>query len=228
MDGLGPVHTYRMAFWARALVLVVGLAFLGGAAALAFLLLRGDRPSGGAVTLLVGVLPLTLLGGYLLLGGLRSRVVLTADAIESYGAFMVRRLARSEIKGRRLLRMQYGQTAVELVPREPGARPLKLSRSAMRTDAALDTWLNSIPDLDVQEAAAAQAEIVADPELGQTPDERLASLERAKKLARAFNGATWAAAAWGFFYPQPYALALLVLALLPWAAIIVVARSHGL
>jgi hypothetical protein len=98
----------------------------------------------------------------------------------------------------------------------------------MRTDAALEAWLNSIPDLDAQEAAAARAEIVADPELGQTPDERLASLERAKKLARVFNGVTWAAAGWGFFYPQPYALALLVLALLPWAAIILAAKGHGL
>jgi len=150
------------------------------------------------------------------------------DAIESYGALLMRRLARSDIKGRRLLRLQYGQTAVELVPREPGARSLKLSRSAMRSDAALETWLNNLPDLDVQEAADARAEIAADPELGQTPEERLASLARAKKLGRAINVATWAAAIWGFFYPQPYALALLALALLPWAAIILAAKGHGL
>src|SRR5262249_25519099 len=151
---------------------------------------------------------LALFGGYLLLAGLRARVVLTADAIESYGALMVRRLARADIKGRRLLQLQYGQTAVELVPRDPGTRSLKLSRSGMRTDAALDAWLSSIPDLDVREAEAARAEIASDPELGQTPAERLASLQRAKKLANTFNGLTWAVVIWGFFYPQPYAVAL--------------------
>ncbi|HKD54923.1 MAG TPA: hypothetical protein VKB72_11985 [Steroidobacteraceae bacterium] len=226
LEGVESTHTYRMALWARALVIGVGLAFLGGAAAL--LLLVGRRANASAGAALIAGLPLALLGGYLLLGGLRSRVVLTVDAIESYGALLMRRLARSDIKGRRLLRLQYGQTAVELVPREPGARPLKLSRSAMRTDAALETWLDSIPDLDIQEAAAARAEIASNPELGQTPEERLASLGRAKKRANTFNGATWAAAIWGFFYPQPYAVALLVVALLPWAAIILAAKSHGL
>ena len=32
MDGLEPVHTYRMALWARAQVLLVGVAFLAGTA----------------------------------------------------------------------------------------------------------------------------------------------------------------------------------------------------
>jgi hypothetical protein len=226
LEGFETAHTYRMALWARALVLAVGVAFLGGAAALALLIGRSANPSAAAVV--VPTLPLVLLGGYLLLGGLRSRVVLTANAIESYGAFTVQRLARSDIKGRRLLQLQYGQTAVELVPREPGAKPLKLSRSGMRSDAALEAWLNSIPDLDVQEAAAAQAELAADPELGQTPEERVAHLARAKKFARTFNAATWAAAIWAFVYPQPYEAALLVVALLPWAAIVVAARGHGL
>src|SRR6516162_2511667 len=122
LEGLESAHTYRMALWARAMVLGVGVAFLGGAAALALLIGRSANPSLAAVV--VPTLPLVLLGGYLLLGGLRSRVVLTADAIESYGALMMRRLAHSDIKGRRLLRLQYGQTAVELVPREPGARSL--------------------------------------------------------------------------------------------------------
>jgi hypothetical protein len=217
-----------MALWARALVLAVGVAFVCGAAAMLLLTARRESPSAGAVPLLVVALPLGLFGAYMLLGGLRSRVVLTVDAVESYGAFTVRRLARSDIKGRRLLQLQYGQTAVELVPREPGTRPLKLSKSGMRTDAALEGWLNSIPDLDTQEAEAARAEIAADPELGQTPEARLASLGRAKKLANAFNGLTWAAALWGFFYPKPYAAALLVVALLPWAAVILAAKSHGL
>jgi hypothetical protein len=216
-----------MALWARVLVLGVGIAFAGGAIALALLVPRAN-PSGGAMGLVVASLPLALLGGYLLLGGLRARVVLSGDTIESYGAFTVRRLARSDILGRRLLRLQYGQTAVELVPREPGMRPLKLSRSGMRTDAALEAWLNSIPDLDVREAEAARAEVASDPELGQTPEQRLESLARAKKLANTFNGLTWGALIWGFFYPQPYAVALLVIALLPWAAMMLAAKSHGL
>jgi hypothetical protein len=227
LEGLEPAHTYRMVLWARVLVLVVGIAFVGGAAALALLGGHSPDPSAGVVTLVVS-LPIALFGAYMLLGGLRARVVLSGDTIESYGACTVRRLARSDILGRRLLRLQYGQTAVQLFPRARGARPLKLSRSGMRTDAALDAWLNSIPDLDAREAEAARAEVAADAELGQTPEERLASLARAKKLASTFTALTWGAMAWGYFYPQPYAVALLVVALLPWSAMTLAANSHGL
>jgi hypothetical protein len=228
LEGLEPAHTYRMVPWARVLVLAVGLAFCGGAAVLALMVSRSANPAHGLLTLVLSVLPLAILGACLLLGGWRSRVVLTTNAIESYGAFTVRRLARGDIAGRRLLRLNYGQSVVELVPREPGMRTLKLSPSSLKTDAALDEWLSSLPDLDIREAEAARAEITSDHELGQTPEERLARLARAKKLAAMFNGLTWAAAIWGFFYPQPYAAAVLVAALLPLAALGLAAKSHGL
>jgi hypothetical protein len=204
----------------------MGLLLCGGGAALLVFGTRSANPAPAA--LLCAAVALGALGAYLLLGGVRTRVVLTADAIESYGAFKVQRLARSDIAGRRVLRLNYGQSVTQLIPREPGMKMLKLSTSSLKTDAALDAWLREIPDLDVQEAEAAQAEIASDPELGQTPAERLARLARAKKLAGAFNTLTWVAAMWGFLYPVPYAAAVLVAAILPWAALLLVAKSGGL
>src|SRR5215472_5175652 len=157
IDSFSAAHTYRMALWARTLVLGMGLLLCGGGAAL---LVFGARGANSApVALLCAAVPLGALGAYLLLGGIRARVVLTPDAIESYGAFTVQRLARSDIAGRRVLRLNYGQSVTQLIPREPGMKKLKLSTSSLRTDATFDAWIRDIPDLDALEAQAAEAEI---------------------------------------------------------------------
>jgi len=193
-------------------------------------LVSGRSPAGSsaAAPLLIGLPPLMLLGAYLLGSAWRAKLVLTEDAIELHGLFRVRRLGRSDIAGRRMQQLNYGQTMTELVPNIPGTRPLKFSQSSMRSDALLDAWVSALPDLDARDAQASEAEIAADGELGQTPGERLARLAQAKRVAKAFNALTWGAALWGFFYPQPYAAAVLVAAILPWAAIALVAKSGGL
>jgi hypothetical protein len=219
-------RTYLVRSWARALVILVGCLATAGGVGLYLVSARG--PAGFAWTLLLVVLPCALFGACLLAAVWRSKVVLTADAIEIHGVFTVRRLARSDIAGRRLLRVNYGQTVTELVPNTAGMKTLKFSCSSMQTDSFLDSWLGGLPDLDAREVQASEAEIAADPELGQTPEERLARLGRARKFAYAFNVASFVACMWGFLYPQPYIAAVLTAALLPWAAIVLVAKSGGL
>jgi hypothetical protein len=209
------------------LTIPVGLAFCGLGFALAFLL-GGQAQSAGAlagVTLLA--VAVAAFGAWMLAVMLRSKVVLTEDAVEVHGLVRVRRMARADIAGRRLLSMQYGQKVLLLCAKDPRVRDLKIA-SSMRTDAVWDAWVRALPDLDAQEAQALEAEVAGNAELGQTPHERLARLGAAKKLAKALNFTTYAVAGWVYFYPRPYGLAVLAMGVLPWIAIAMVAKSAGL
>lgn len=223
-------RTYRMALWVYLVMVPVGLAICAAGIWLAFLLTRQQQTSPAAVA---GVVALVAVvggfGAWLIASALRSKVVLSEDAIEVYGAVRVRRLARAEIAGRRLLSAQYGQKMLLLEAKDPRTPALKLSSySSLRTDADWDAWMASLPDLDAQEVQALEAEVAANPELGSTPEERIGRLAAARRLAQWTNYVTYAIAAWGYLYPRPYGAAMLALAVLPWAALVLIAKSAGL
>jgi hypothetical protein len=79
----------------------------------------------------------------------------------------------------------------------------------------------------VAAAAALEEEIRNAPELGKTPEERLARFAQARKFARyaAFVGP--ALYLWSSFYPHPYALIIGLLAILPWLAVALIAKAPG-
>lgn len=220
-------RTYRAARWVYLLTVPVGLAFCALGVALAWLLGSQTQSPGALAGVALLATAVAAFGALMMAATLRSRVVLSFDAVEVHGLIRVRRLARADIAGRRLLSLQYGQKMLVLCPKDPRVRALKIA-SSMRTDAVWDAWVGALPDLDAQEAQALEAEVAANAELGQTPEERLARLGAARKLANALNLTTYAAAAWGYIYPRPYGLAVLALAVLPWAAILMVAKSSGL
>jgi hypothetical protein len=229
LEGFEYPRTYRMAPWAYALTIGAAVLMLAlGIGALVLIMRAYGSASAGLLLMSVLVLPLELLGLYLLASALRTSLVLSADAIEVHETFRVRRLARCDIAGRRLLKLNYGQTMTQLIPSGAGMKPFKFSQSGLRTDAFFDAWMASLPDLDAQEILASEAQVAANAELGATPEERMARLAAGKKVASALTVITWAAAAWGYMYPHPYAAALLALALLPWLAIALAAKSAGL
>lgn len=221
-------RTYRAALWLRLAVSAVGAAFFVMAGALAFLLGGQARSPGALAGVALLVIGVAAFGAWMIAAMLRSKIVLTGDAVEVHGLIRVRRLAREGLAGRRVVSLQYGQKMLVLSAKDPRVRDFKISFSSLRTDAVWDAWIGALPDLDAQDAQALEAEVAANAELGQTPQERLARLGAAKKLANALNVTTYAVAAWGYIYPRPYALAVLALAVLPWIAILLVAKSSGL
>lgn len=221
-------RTYRAALWVYLLAIPVGVAFCALGLALLYLLGGQMRTPGALAGLAAAATGIAAFGGWMLLGVLRSKVVLSEEGVTMQGPLRVRRMARADIAGRRTLSLQYGQKVLVLSSKTPGVRELKISMSGMRRDALWDAWFGALPDLDVEEARALEAEVAANPELGQTPEERLGRLAAAKKTANVLNMATYGAAAWAYIYPRPYDLAILVLAALPWLAIVLVAKSSGL
>jgi hypothetical protein len=218
---------YRLALWNRALGIALGVLLAGpGALGLLWVALQlGSHP----VVAVLEIMACAVLaaGVWMMASALRTRVVLTADAVTVQGAIRTRQMARADIAGRRIVSLQYGQKITVLYPKEPRGPQFKLPQS-LRTDAAWDAWLQAVPDLDAQQVRELEAEVAANPELGQTPEERLGRLAAARKLARPFNGVSYGAMLWVFLYPRPYELALLTAAALPWLAIVLAAKSHGL
>ncbi|HWZ62845.1 MAG TPA: hypothetical protein VNX02_07485 [Steroidobacteraceae bacterium] len=222
-------RTYRLALWVYLLMVPVGLAICAAGVGLAFLLTRQQSSPAAMLGVVALVAVVGGFGAWLIASALRSKVVLREDAIEVHGVLRVRRLARAEIAGRRLQSLQYGQKMLLLEATDPATRALKLSSaSSLRTDAVWDAWMASLPDLDAQETQALEAEVAANPELGSTPEERLGRLAAARRLAQWTNYVTYAIAAWGYLYPRPYGAAVLALGVLPWVALVLVAKSTGL
>jgi hypothetical protein len=221
-------RVYRLApGWAVGM-LVFGAVAVGGSAFGIWRLCIQEysRNPAGAIFLAVVFAAFALLGVWALWSVFKSRVVLYADRIESFGITGIKSLRRDQVLGRRLAKGRNSPGTLVLVPRN-SQRPLMIGL-CFRRDRVFDDWMSTFTDLDAQDLRASIEEITGGPESGSPRAELMQGLARGKRLARHLNLIMLIAAGWGWFYPQPYPLAVFVLALLPWVAVAIVAKSGGL
>jgi len=165
------------------------------------------------------------LGIYCVLSTLRSRVVLFADPIEVNELSGSEVLGREEIRGWRSLATT--PPGFLLIPRDSRHRAVKVAQ-VFRIDPEFANWLHTIPCLDRVDGRASKAEIRNNTSLGATPGERMKALALGRRRGKILAVFAGLAMLWGFLYPRPYELAIVILAALPWIALLVVKRSHGL
>jgi hypothetical protein len=122
-----------------------GLLAVGGVFGVWYSLVAGNElgPKGPAVTISLSLM-LVLLGGYLIVSMLSSKVILRADAIEVRNLLSSKTMLRQEIMGRRFF---FSTGTIELIPREEYKKKLKVA-FLTNPDAAFAAWFESIPDLD--------------------------------------------------------------------------------
>ena len=106
-------------------------------------------------------------------------------------------------------------------------RNLILPRFASR-NADLAAWVNSLPNLDYQDAIKVEEALEADGRLGASPESRRANLVWIRRAAQTLNWAAIAACLWVFIVPRPYDIALLAALSLPAVAIGLTAWKGGL
>jgi hypothetical protein len=218
-------RAYRIAWGYKSFLLLLGFFFLGLGAFLMWK--QPGQPKDAIIAILLGGLS-AVIGLYIVVDTLASKVILYADAIELHDVFPLRRLERAEIKGRRMIEGGHANKTIVFIPHDTAKKKLKLPM-IMKTDMTLQLWIQGIPDLDLQEREAAEAEILkATAAEGVTADERKAELASARKTGKALSIAAGIAAAWGYMFPEPYAVLMVVMILLPWVALAVAARSPGL
>ncbi|HET6554077.1 MAG TPA: hypothetical protein VFG49_11125 [Dyella sp.] len=200
----------------------VACGFLGvlfGAMGIGLLYLLQTGHSDGLATAFLAFMAMCLLAipVYAFAYASNASVTLEANAIEIRKAFGSRRLERAGIEGRRLMR---GRNAVYplIVPKQ-GA-PMQIARSTFGLDDRFNAWFDDLPDLDEKERVATLAMVERDVTLGSNAQERLATLEKAKKMGKVLNLLPMILLAWSFMYPQPYAAVVACAAVLPWVAIV--------
>jgi hypothetical protein len=158
---------------------------------------------------------------------LTSVIVLLADLLEIHELWRVRRILRTNIEGRQVLHPPNSPAVLVLTLKAPSKRKIKLP-VMWTTDSTWTAWFASIPDVDAEAAKSFEAEVASNTELGSTPEERQKRLTIARLFARYATWVNMGLFAWAYIYPRPYQLMILVLAVIPWTAIVIMARSPGL
>lgn len=203
---------YRYRIWLRFIFGFFGIFFTLGtlATALDSLLV----PPGARSQFLFVVLFLAFPAAYLLGLTFRARLVIEGSRLEMRGAFFQRTAERSEIEGIRVVGARFGSYRQFIL--KSGGRPISI-HSGVKTDSRFDAWIEGIPDLNRRDRDALLAKIEQHPDLGDTPQARLASLVRARQINTAAMVAI-VAAALGFNLSSGHWLVFcgIVLALAPF------------
>jgi hypothetical protein len=223
-------RTYRVTpAWKAGIVLLAGIFLLGSlVGAWEFGVIAVETVNTPQGLILVFFLAIVASGAaFYMVDTLMSAIVLKTDRLEIHELWRVRRVLRANIETQQVLHPPNSPAVLVLRLKSPSTRKIKLPMM-WNTDSTWQTWFTEIPDVDVVAAKTFEAAIDANADLGTTPAERQQKLSTARSFVR---NATWANAAliaWAIVYPHPYELVILVLALLPWVAVWIMARSPGL
>lgn len=169
----GVRREYRLKTWILTLYMLLGIGFIGGGLFVAWMSMSQSSSGAAGLPFLLLFVP----GGYLLLAGLRSRVVVDGSRITVRGAFQEKSADLSEIEGFRTINSR-NSSYRQLVLKE-GRGNINLQTS-FNTDDDFREWFQNITDLDERDRQSLLDEIANRQELGATAEERLDALKRAK------------------------------------------------
>ncbi|MGO9486182.1 MAG: hypothetical protein ACLPX9_16630 [Rhodomicrobium sp.] len=228
---------------------------IGGTRKIVYLLLGGAALAGGLAfaawiaTHLESVMkdpawfvPFVLCGLVLLFGAamavstLNYRLILRADEIELCSLLSRRTMRRADVAGRRaqtiVLHGIFTMPYLFLVPKDDRTKKLRILY-VIETDAVLEGWLASLPDLDKRQREEDLKEVLQNHSFGATEQARAKSLALARRAASLLNGAG-AVLALGTMtillelIPGYYWWLIAALAALPPLAVMLVIASNGL
>jgi hypothetical protein len=157
----------------------------------------------------------------------RIRVILHADSIEAHGAFWSQRRRRDDFSGWRLMGDGHGPPSLRLEAK-PGAGSSLTLPSSIEYDDGLDAWGRDLVNLQARERQQSLDAVLADPDLPGSSEQKLEALRAAHRTSRWLLWITIGASLWLWWYPQPYTLAILTSALLPWIGLGLVAWRPSL
>jgi hypothetical protein len=116
------------------------------------------------------------------------------------------RFARSDLSAWNWGQKRAGMQEVELYS-EGAKMPFRV-QVALPVDATLQTWFGEVTSLEWREQSGVLDEVEADAAFGDTPQDRLHNAAREGRTAAWIGWAAVAPAAWAFFYPSPYRVAV--------------------
>jgi hypothetical protein len=153
------------------------------------------------------------MAGYYVLLGQRYRVTFYDDAVELDMVFKRRRVMKADVTGWTWGENDGSWSALIYLHLKEGKRielPL-----ADRKHEAVDAWFDGLENPEAIAEAKSVKAVLADRTWGITPDERLAALNRERRIASWIQIAGLAAMLWVVIWPRPYPVALVAGLALP-------------
>ena len=167
---------------------------------------------------------------YTCLSVFKSRIEIYSDRIRSVGSFKTKEVLINQISGFRILRTGYGQKLL-LMSKDPASRNIKIDLAFERQSDLLE-WVNrNFANLDatdlVKEIEQVLQQVLQDTNLGDTKEQRVYVLQRARRWAKILNGLSILVTLWAFFKPYPYGYVIWTLILLPLLACVSLRHFKG-
>lgn len=151
------------------------------------------------------------------------KLTISEEDIRIKHVFLKRQLQVSDIKGFRI-----DDKYTHLEPKVKTQKRIKISNYFAKREEWTGWIVDHFPDLDDQEAEESFQEVLQDNNFGFTEQERLEQFDKVKRITTILNWAGGIAAAWAFFWPQPYEIAILVVATIPILALVALKLYRGL
>jgi len=160
---------------------------------------------------------------WMVLTVLKTRLKIDDETITMQTAFTNRTLMLKDIAGYRFASYNY----MYLVPKD-GRRAMKISAN-FKDQKEIYAWVKMrYQDVDVVRQQQDREEILTNEKFGETEDDRWFNLKRANSMVTAASANALALLLWEIFYPQPYALLMILLLVAPWVAVYGTWYSRGL
>jgi hypothetical protein len=182
--------------------------------------------TGPAVLLfLFGAIPLSLLA-YFFPWVFKARIEVFPDRIKEIGP-RTKEFLIDKIQGFRVVPTQYIRTLI-ILPKDSTKKKIKTAL-VLENQPGLFEWLNrSLPNLDAIDSQEDLNRVLADSQLGETMEQRLYVLTKAKMWSKILYVLSLAAMLWAIFRPQPYQYAVGTCIALPLVILGFVRHFHGL
>jgi hypothetical protein len=148
----------------------------------------------------------------------KSRIEIFPDRIRNVGLFRTTELLSDEISGFRVLSTQYVRILL-LVPKNAGTKKIKIGLIVEDEADLLERLNRNFTNLDDVQFQEEMKQVLHDTRLGETQEQRLSVLDRARRWARILNGVGIVTMFWAILKPQPYAYAIWTLIILPLIAL---------
>jgi hypothetical protein len=152
---------------------------------------------------------------------LRSRVELHEDHLVIVGAIRRRRIARADMTSWRQIP---GHSTLQIFTRGTQNAGYVLPEQ-LAIDAAFGAWFGDLPNRDHQAAMASLDRVLADRELEGGRAERMAAIERARRVGMRLTVGGTVVSLWALVWPTPYIPLMLLLLSLPWTSTLLAAHA---
>lgn len=124
------------------------------------------------------------IGLYIMITAVRRKVTITDDTISVVDSFKTKEIATADIQG-----IRFGQKRIIIVPKNSDQKALVIRNygSLNASNRLVDYLTGTFTDLDAVDQDEEQRNLLQDPNLGFTVEERQAKLDNAKKVALGYN-----------------------------------------